>query len=248
MSHETTVARRQVEITNSLGLHMRPANKFVELALQFQAEIRVHYNGNEFNGKSILDLTSLAAECGTRLELEARGPDAAAAVEALADLVSARFHEDENGEPTEASHARSRLHELEGPRIPRPAGRSARSGAALRSSGAGARSLDSRVTTGNPGMRPSAISEPTSTARRSMPMQVLRGRRQPGIAIGPVVVLDPRGCGCRPARSPPRRSPPSSNGSIAGWTPRAARPARTRPRPGRGSARSMPTSWRPIAG
>ena len=74
MSHETTVARRQVEVTNSLGLHMRPANKFVELALQFQAEIRVHYNGNEYNGKSILELTSLAAECGTLLELEAAGP------------------------------------------------------------------------------------------------------------------------------------------------------------------------------
>jgi phosphocarrier protein HPr len=101
MSHETTVARRQVEVTNSLGLHMRPANKFVELASQFQAEIRVHYNGNEFNGKSILDLTSLAAECGTLLDLEARGPDAAAAVGSLADLVSARFYEDENGEPIE---------------------------------------------------------------------------------------------------------------------------------------------------
>ena len=101
MSHETTVARRQVEVTNSLGLHMRPANKFVELALKFQAEIRVHYNGNEFNGKSILDLTSLAAECGTLLDLEARGPDAALAVESLADLVSARFHEDEDGDSTD---------------------------------------------------------------------------------------------------------------------------------------------------
>ena len=102
MSHDTTVARRQVEITNSLGLHMRPANKFVELALRYQSEIRVHFNGNDNNGKSILELTSLAAECGTLLELEARGPDAAAAVESLADLVSARFHEDEDGEPTDA--------------------------------------------------------------------------------------------------------------------------------------------------
>jgi phosphotransferase system HPr (HPr) family protein len=101
MSHETTVARRQVKVMNSLGLHMRPANKFVELALQFQAEVRVHYNGNEFNGKSILDLTSLAAECGTLLDLEARGSDATAAVESLADLVSARFHEDDDGEPFE---------------------------------------------------------------------------------------------------------------------------------------------------
>jgi len=101
MSHDTPVARRQVEVTNSLGLHMRPANKFVELALRFQSEIRVHHNGNEFNGKSILDLTSLAAERGTLLELEARGSDAPSAVQALADLVSARFYEDENGDPLE---------------------------------------------------------------------------------------------------------------------------------------------------
>ena len=96
MSHDTTIANRQVEIINSLGLHMRPANKFVELALQYQSEIRVHYNGNVYNGKSILELTSLAAECGSRLDLEARGPDAPAAVDALADLVKAQFHEEED--------------------------------------------------------------------------------------------------------------------------------------------------------
>jgi phosphocarrier protein len=101
MIHDTTVARRLVEVTNPLGLHMRPANKFVEVALQYQAEIRVRHNGNDYNGKSILELTSLAAECGTSLEVEARGPDAVEAVAALAELVSARFFEDENGEPTE---------------------------------------------------------------------------------------------------------------------------------------------------
>jgi phosphocarrier protein HPr len=101
MSQDTTVARRQVEITNSLGLHLRPADKFVKLALRYQADVRVHYNGNQFNGKSILDLTTLAAECGTRLELEARGPDAEAAVEALANLVSAQFYENENGDAIE---------------------------------------------------------------------------------------------------------------------------------------------------
>jgi phosphocarrier protein HPr len=98
MSHDTTVARRQVEITNTLGLHLRPADKFVKLALHYRAEIRVYYNGNQFNGKSILDLTTLAAECGTRLELEACGPDAAEAVEALASLVSAQFYENEIGD------------------------------------------------------------------------------------------------------------------------------------------------------
>lgn len=91
------VARRQVEILNALGLHLRPADKFVRLAHRFQSEIRVYHEGHEINGKSILDLTTLAAERGTLLDLEARGPDAEAAVEALAELVLARFHETEEG-------------------------------------------------------------------------------------------------------------------------------------------------------
>jgi phosphocarrier protein len=102
MSHDTTVAHRQVEITNSLGLHVRPAMKFVDVASRYQSEVRVRHNNNEFNGKSLLELTMMAAECGTRLELEARGPDAAAAVEALAELVTARFYEGDDGEPIDA--------------------------------------------------------------------------------------------------------------------------------------------------
>jgi phosphocarrier protein len=54
--------------------------------------------GGPEDGKSILDLALLAAECGTKLDLEARGPDAEAALAALADLVAARFHERAEGE------------------------------------------------------------------------------------------------------------------------------------------------------
>jgi phosphocarrier protein len=98
MTHDPTPAvRRQVEILNALGLHLRPADKFVGLAHQFQSEIKVIHQGREFNGKSILDLTSLAAECGSRLDLEAHGPDAQAALEALAGLIAARFYEDDEG-------------------------------------------------------------------------------------------------------------------------------------------------------
>lgn len=99
MSQDTPVARRQVEITNALGLHMRPATRFVSLALKFASEIRVLYNGSDHNGKSILDLTALGAECGTRIELVARGPDAETAVEALAELVAAFRDEDEGAPP-----------------------------------------------------------------------------------------------------------------------------------------------------
>jgi phosphocarrier protein HPr len=101
MSQDPRIARRRVDILNPLGLHLRPADKFVRLALQFQSDIRVLYNGQEINGRSILDLTTLAAEQGARLELEARGPDAEAAVAALADLVAAKFYEDDDGHSVE---------------------------------------------------------------------------------------------------------------------------------------------------
>jgi phosphocarrier protein HPr len=100
MPHETPVSRLQVEITNALGLHLRPADKFARLANTFPGtEIRVHFKGQQFNGKSILELAMLAAECGSRLELEARGPQAETAVSALADLVLHQFHEGPDGEP-----------------------------------------------------------------------------------------------------------------------------------------------------
>jgi len=95
MSQNPPVARRQVELTNSYGLHLGPAGKFVKLASRFQAEIHVFHNDKEINGKSILDLTLLAAECGTRLILQARGPDAEQAIEALARLIVSEFKDDE---------------------------------------------------------------------------------------------------------------------------------------------------------
>jgi phosphotransferase system HPr (HPr) family protein len=92
-----TISRRTIQIVNTHGLHMRPSSKFVKLASSFQSEILVDFRGSKANGKSILDMTTLAAECGATLVLEARGSDAEEALAALAELVAAGFHmEDES--------------------------------------------------------------------------------------------------------------------------------------------------------
>jgi phosphocarrier protein HPr len=93
-------ARRQVGVNNVLGLHLSVAGRFVKLANAFQSDVRVYYKGIIADGRSILSLLSLAAECGTMLALEAEGCDAEDAVAALADLISAPSHdsEDQNGE------------------------------------------------------------------------------------------------------------------------------------------------------
>lgn len=95
MDCEPAIARRRVTIVNTYGLHMRPSTRFVKLASGFASDVRVHYGDVTANGKSILEMTCLVAERGAALDLEARGPDAEAALDALADLVAAGFHMDE---------------------------------------------------------------------------------------------------------------------------------------------------------
>jgi phosphocarrier protein HPr len=89
---QAAMARRQVQIVNAYGLHVRPATKFFKLAQSFQSDVRVDFQGTKVNGKSLLDMTGLAAECGSVLDVEAEGPDAEAVFAALADLVAAGFH------------------------------------------------------------------------------------------------------------------------------------------------------------
>ncbi len=76
---------------------MRPASRFVAVARKFNADIRVRYNGNDANGKSLLDLLCLAASEGNLLDLEARGHDAEAAIGTLAELLTTR-HDEAQGE------------------------------------------------------------------------------------------------------------------------------------------------------
>ena len=56
---------QQVRITNAYGLHARPAAQFVKLASRFQSEIWVRKLDLEVNGKSIMGMMMLAAECGS---------------------------------------------------------------------------------------------------------------------------------------------------------------------------------------
>ena len=85
--------RRLVKICNQKGLHARAAARFVKTASQFEAEVTVRKNGTEVSGRSIMGLMMLAAASGTLIEVAATGPDAVAAVEALARLIECKFDE-----------------------------------------------------------------------------------------------------------------------------------------------------------
>ena len=84
----TAPLQRKVLLANPNGLHLRPSTAFVQLAAQFESSITVSHAGRSVNGKSIWDLLLLAAAGGSELTLEAEGPDAQQALDALTEMLS----------------------------------------------------------------------------------------------------------------------------------------------------------------
>ena len=94
-SLEKVVCETEVEIKNKDGLHMRPAMQFVDIANQFKSDITVSNNETEVDGKSIMQMSMLAATCGTKLKIKAEGSDAKKVISALRELVEEKLF----GEP-----------------------------------------------------------------------------------------------------------------------------------------------------
>lgn len=86
--------KETVTVINKLGMHARPAAMFVQTAARFQSDITVSKDGSDVNGKSVMGMMMLAAECGSQIEIAANGPDEEPALKALAELFARKFDED----------------------------------------------------------------------------------------------------------------------------------------------------------
>ncbi len=87
------MTERRVTVVNSHGIHARPAAEIVKTAAKFKANITIIRDDLDVNGKSIMGVMMLAAECGAEVVIRAEGEDEAAAVDALATLVASKFGE-----------------------------------------------------------------------------------------------------------------------------------------------------------
>ena len=94
MSSAAETINTKIKILNKLGLHARPAMAFVDTSNNFQSQITVKKGSQAVDGKSIMHMMMLAATQGTELDIVAEGPDAAAAIKALTNLVSRKFDEE----------------------------------------------------------------------------------------------------------------------------------------------------------
>jgi len=91
---EKTACEMQVEIKNADGLHMRPAMQFVDIANQFKCDISVSNEQTSVDGKSIMQISMLAATVGSKLNIKAEGPDAQEALNALKKLVEDKMFDE----------------------------------------------------------------------------------------------------------------------------------------------------------
>ncbi len=83
----------EVTIVNPLGLHARPAAALVQTVLRFQSDVYIISNGHRVNAKSIMGLLTLAAACGSVVQLSCKGTDAREALNAVRCLIESGFGE-----------------------------------------------------------------------------------------------------------------------------------------------------------
>jgi phosphocarrier protein HPr len=86
---------REVLIVNKRGLHARASAKFVTMASGLPCEVQVRKDGTPVVGTSIMGLMMLGAAMGDTIFISATGDGAQGAVDSLAELVEAKFHEAE---------------------------------------------------------------------------------------------------------------------------------------------------------
>lgn len=85
------MATRHTIVQHADGLHARPAELVAREAMRHQSSIAIVRDHHRIDAKSILDVLTLGAEQGVELTVEADGPDAEAAAEAVAQLIGSDF-------------------------------------------------------------------------------------------------------------------------------------------------------------
>jgi len=86
----------EVTIENRMGFHVRPVQRFAELARAFDADVEVELRGRRVPGKSVMHLMSLGGRCGDRMKITASGEDARQCVAVLEFLAQNRFFVEDN--------------------------------------------------------------------------------------------------------------------------------------------------------
>ena len=92
--NEPTRIQKSFVIPNQLGLHARPAALLVEAVSNLNCDISITKDDLTVDAKSLMGVLTLAAEQGSTLEILAEGPDAAVAIDRIAEMIENKFGEE----------------------------------------------------------------------------------------------------------------------------------------------------------
>jgi len=81
-------------LKNKLGLHARAAAKIVGVLSRYKSDVLLAKDGEKIDGKSILEILTLACPMGSRITVEAEGLDADDVMRELEELIEAKFGEE----------------------------------------------------------------------------------------------------------------------------------------------------------
>lgn len=90
----SALVEEEMVILNKLGMHLRPAQQFVQTVLKFNCEVYLQKDGQRINAKSIMGLLTLAASQGTHIIVVCEGEEAQDALNAVRDLLESGFGEE----------------------------------------------------------------------------------------------------------------------------------------------------------
>ncbi len=87
------MVKKDVTITNNIGLHARPATFFIQKANTYKSSIWIEKDDRKVNAKSLLGVLSMGIAKGMTVTLIADGQDESDAIDGLVELIQTGFAE-----------------------------------------------------------------------------------------------------------------------------------------------------------
>jgi phosphocarrier protein len=84
---------QKVTLTNGQGFHMRPAGVFANAMGKFSSDVTIKFNGNDINGKSLMNIIAACIKCGSEVEICCDGADENEALKTAVELVESGLGE-----------------------------------------------------------------------------------------------------------------------------------------------------------
>ncbi|MDD6807117.1 MAG: HPr family phosphocarrier protein [Oscillospiraceae bacterium] len=81
------MVEKSTKIIDEQGLHMRPANNFVSAIVKYKSNITIIHNGNEINGRSIMNIMAACIKCGNEITIRCEGEDEEAMLNEAISLI-----------------------------------------------------------------------------------------------------------------------------------------------------------------